>query len=147
VWTVGWGVGALAVVAVVLAFEVGLSMASEVDLPWPTGLLTVAAGIAAAAAVGWLPRLAYDRWRYELAETTLELRRGVSVHTTTAIPYFRVQHIDITRSPVERALGLSQLVVRTAAASTDATLPGIAAEDADTLRDLILARTASGDAL
>ena len=45
------------------------------------------------------------------------------------------------RSRPGRALGLSQLVVRTAAATTDATLPGVAATEAETLRDVILART------
>ncbi|MDQ3147611.1 MAG: PH domain-containing protein [Actinomycetota bacterium] len=63
------------------------------------------------------------------------------IHVDTAIPYSRVQHIDITRSPIERALGLSQLVVRTAAATTDATIPGVAVAEAETLRDVILART------
>lgn len=146
-WTVGWGLGALASVAVVLVVELAFALGGDVDLPWPTGTLSAAVAAVAVVAVWRLPRLAYERWRYELAETTLELRRGLVVHTSTAIPYFRVQHIDITRSPVERALGLSQLVVRTAAATTDATLPGIAATDADALRDLILSRTATGDAV
>jgi membrane protein YdbS with pleckstrin-like domain len=125
------------------AVEVALAVAG--DPPWPPGLPTAAVALAGSVLVWRLPRTAYDRWRYELAETTLELRRGIVVHTETAIPYFRVQHIDITRSPVERLLGLSQLVVRTAAASTDATIPGIAAGEAEALRDVILARTGRDD--
>jgi len=48
---------------------------------------------------------------------------------------------------VERAVGLARLVVHTASAGTDATIPGIAAGDAEGLRRLILARTGHGDAV
>jgi len=144
VWTVGGALGCVVPVAVVLVAELLVGAADR--LPWPRGTATVAVVVIAAAAVATLPRAAYRRWRWELAEETLELRRGLVVRTETAIPYFRVQHIDITRSPVERALGVSQLTVRTAAATTDAVLPGIAAEEAEALRDRILQR-AGDDAL
>jgi membrane protein YdbS with pleckstrin-like domain len=145
VWTVGWALGAAVLTAAVLVGEVLARHAGNLDLPGPTGSFAVALALAATAAVAVLPRLAFRRWRYELAPTTLALRRGVIVHTDTAIPYFRVQHVDITRSPVERALGLSQLVVRTAAATTDAVLPGVAAAEAEALRDQILARAGRDD--
>ncbi len=145
-WRVGSGAVALLVAVVVAAGEVLVRVGGG-RWPLPAGLAAVAVVVVAAPLVWWLPRLAFDRWRYELAETTLELRRGVVVETHTAIPYFRVQHIDITRSPVERALGLAQLVVRTAAASTDATIPGVAVADADELRRVILSRTGSDDAV
>lgn len=146
VWRAGWGALALGVVVLVAGAEAVVRLADG-DLPIPTGVAPVLVALVAAPFVWRLPRLAFDRWRYELADTTLELERGFVVHTHTAIPYFRVQHIDITRSPIERALGLSQLVVRTAAASTDATIPGVAVADADELRRVILARTGRGDAV
>jgi len=141
VWTLGWGAAVLMALALVLAVEVVAGVRADLDLPWPTGALTAALAVPALVAVGVVPRIAYRRWRWSLAERTLELRRGVLIHVDTAIPYSRVQHIDITRSPIERALGLSQLVVRTAAATTDATIPGVAVAEAETLRDVILART------
>ena len=55
--------------------------------------------------------------------------------------------IDIAQGPVERAVGLARLVVHTASAGTDASIPGIAAGDAEGLRRLILARTGHGDAV
>ena len=146
VWRVAAATIALLVVVVVAAGEVVVRVGGG-GWPLPTGLAAVAIAVVAAPLVWWIPRLAFDRWRYELAETTLELRRGVVVETHTAIPYFRVQHIDITRSPVERALGLAQLVVRTAAASTDATIPGVAVAAADELRRVILSRAGSDDAV
>ncbi len=146
-WRLGWGLAALAVTAVALVFEVGIAMVDDVELAWFPGLLTLGCAVAGGTLAWRLPRVGYDAWRYELTATTLELRRGVVVRSHSAIPYFRVQHIDITRSPFERALGLSQLVVRTAAATTDARLPGIAETEAELLRDVILARTGSGDAV
>jgi uncharacterized protein len=146
VWTVqeaaGYGVLALAV----LAADLGARMAG-VDLPGPPGL---AAGLLAAAALPaawWLPRASYRHWRYQVAADALELRHGVVRRVHSAIPYFRVQHIDVTQGPVERAVGLARLVVHTASAGTDATIPGIAAGDAEGLRRLILARAGSGDAV
>ena len=146
-WRLGWGLGAVVLTALTLVVEVSLAMADDVDLWWPPGAPTVAVAVMGGALAWHLPRLGYDAWRYELTTSTLELRRGVVVRRYSAIPYFRVQHIDISRSPFERALGLSQLVVRTAAATTDARLPGIAEDDAELLRDVILARTGSGDAV
>ncbi len=146
VWRVGWGALALVLVSLAAAGEVAARLAGD-DWPIPTGAIAGVVLLVASVVVWRVPQLAFDRWRYELAESTLELHRGVLVETHTAIPYFRVQHIDITRSPVERALGLSQLVVRTAAASTDATIPGVAQADADELRRVILARTGRGDAV
>lgn len=146
-WRLGWGLGALALTVLVLAVEVALTVAGDIDPLWPPGALTVASALIGGALAWHLPRVGYDAWRYELTGSTLELHRGVVVRRHSAIPYFRVQHIDITRSPFERALGLAQLVVRTAAATTDARLPGIAHTEAEFLRDVILARTGSGDAV
>lgn len=146
-WRLGWGLAALAVTTVALVLEVTLVVTATSDPPWPPGALAAATAVVGGVMTWRLPRLAYDAWRYELTESTLELRRGVVVRSHSAIPYFRVQHIDITRSPFERVLGLSQLVVRTAAATTDARLPGIAEREAALLRDVILARTGSGDAV
>lgn len=148
VWRVGWGLVALLVVVATLGAEVlAATVPDAPQPPWPPGAGAAVVAVVAALAVWRLSRSAYDAWRYELTAGTLELRRGVVIRSHTAIPYFRVQHIDITRSPIERALGLSQLVVRTAAATTDARLPGIALADAELLRDVILARTGRGDAV
>ena len=66
-----------------------------------------------------------------MAADALELRHGVVRRIHSAIPYFRVQHIDVAQGPFERAVGLSRLVLHTASAGTDATIPGIAAGDAE----------------
>lgn len=92
--------------------------------------------------VGWLPPARYARWRWQLTPLALELRYGVVVHQYEAVPYFRIQQIDITQGPIDRMLGLATLVVATASASGSATLPGIAADDAPPVRAELLARAA-----
>jgi uncharacterized protein len=146
VWTVqeAAGFGVLAVAA--LAADLAARLAG-VDLPGPQGLAAGLLAIVGGLAAWWLPRASYRHWRYQVAGDALELRHGVVRRVHSAIPYFRVQHIDVAQGPVERAVGLARLVVHTASAGTDATIPGIAAGEAEGLRRLILARAGSGDAV
>jgi uncharacterized protein len=146
VWTVQEAVGFAVFALLVLAVDVGARLAGA-DLPGPPGLAAGLVALAGAVDAWWLPRARYRHWRYQVAEDALELRHGVVRRVHSAIPYFRVQHIDVAQGPVERAVGLARLVVHTASAGTDATIPGIAAADADGLRRLILARAGSGDAV
>jgi membrane protein YdbS with pleckstrin-like domain len=146
VWTVqdAIGYGVLALLA--LAVDLGARLAGA-ELPGPPGLAAGVLAVAGGLAAWWWPRSRYRHWRYQVAEDALELRHGVVRRVHSAIPYFRVQHIDVAQGPVERAVGLSRLVLHTASAGTDATIPGIAAADAEGLRRLILARAGSGDAV
>jgi membrane protein YdbS with pleckstrin-like domain len=146
VWTVQEAIGYEVLAVAALAVDIGARLAGA-DVPGPPGL---AAGLLAVAGglLAWrLPRARYRHWRYQVAEDALELRHGVVRRIHSAIPYFRVQHIDVAQGPVERAVGLARLVVHTASAGTDATIPGIAAGDAEGLRRLILARAGHGDAV
>jgi membrane protein YdbS with pleckstrin-like domain len=76
---------------------------------------------------------------YRLREDDLLFRRGIMFQRQVAVPYGRMQLVDITRGPVARALGLADLKFVTAAASTAVTVPGLPAEEADRLRDELVA--------
>jgi membrane protein YdbS with pleckstrin-like domain len=92
-------------------------------------------------------RAAWRRRAWLLGDTALELRRGVVVARVAWIPYDRIQQIDLERGPIERAAGLSQLVVRTAAATTDGTLHGLAPDDAQRIRSRLLELAGVDDAV
>ncbi|MFD5864634.1 PH domain-containing protein [Agromyces sp. NPDC127015] len=77
--------------------------------------------------------------RYRLRDDDLLFRRGIMFQRQVAVPYGRMQLIDITRGPVARALGLAELKFVTAAAATAVTVPGIPMEEADRLRDELVA--------
>jgi uncharacterized protein len=146
VWTVQIAAVFLVLALVALAVDVGARIAGA-HPPWPPGLATILVALVGGLLAWWYPRADYRYWRYEVAEDALELRHGILRRVHSAIPYFRVQHIDVTQGPVERLVGLSQLVIHTASAGTDATIPGIAAREAEDLRRRILAKAGTGDAV
>jgi len=79
--------------------------------------------------------LLYRTWSYEVREDSLFLDRGVITRVQTVVPYVRVQHIDTSRGPIERAVGLSTLVVYTAGSrGADVTVPGLTPPEADDLQ-------------
>jgi hypothetical protein len=80
--------------------------------------------------------LRYRVWAYEVRTDALYLQRGVLTHTRTLAPYVRIQHVDTSRGPLERGLGLSTLVVYTAGSrGADVSVPGLTPEEATDLQD------------
>lgn len=93
-----------------------------------------------------LPPIRYRRWRYALREGDLWLRRGILHVTVSVIPYRRLQFVDTRQGPLARALGLSELVVHTAAPGTSGTVPGLDQEEAEELRERLAALEPDADA-
>jgi len=83
----------------------------------------------------WLLGRNWRSWRYVLREDDLVISHGVLFHAQTVVPYGRMQLVEVSVGPVLRAFGLARLHLHTAAARTDASLPGIAPADAELLRD------------
>jgi len=77
----------------------------------------------------------YGSWGYAEREDDLLVRRGVMFARLSVVPYGRMQFIDVTAGPLERAFGLATVRLHTAAAATDARIPGLAREEAARLRD------------
>ncbi|WP_241978741.1 MULTISPECIES: PH domain-containing protein [unclassified Cryobacterium] len=75
---------------------------------------------------------------YLLREDDLLFRRGILFQRFVAVPYGRMQLIDITRGPVARWLGLADLKFVTAAATAGVSIPGLAEADAESLRDRLV---------
>jgi membrane protein YdbS with pleckstrin-like domain len=55
-----------------------------------------------------------------------------------AVPYGRMQLVDITQGPLDRAFGVSQLKMVTAAATTGVQIPGLSQQGAEALRDTLI---------
>ncbi|SDK62950.1 PH domain-containing protein [Cryobacterium sp. Sr8] len=75
---------------------------------------------------------------YQLRQDDLLFRRGIMFQRFVAVPYGRMQLVDITRGPVARWLGLADLKLVTAAATTGVAIPGLTEEDAESLRDRLV---------
>ena len=78
-------------------------------------------------------------WGYAERRDDLMVKRGVLIHRQSVIPYGRMQFIDVTAGPVERSLGLATLRMHTAAAASDARIPGLDKANAAKLRDQLAA--------
>jgi uncharacterized protein len=78
-------------------------------------------------------------WGYAERKDDLMVRRGVLIRRQSVIPYGRMQYIDVTAGPLERSLGLATLRMHTAAAASDARIPGLAQATAAALRDQLAA--------
>ena len=76
---------------------------------------------------------------YQLRADDLLFRKGLMFQRFVAVPYGRMQLVDINRGPLDRLLGLSELKFVTAAAATGVVIPGLAAADAEELRDRLVA--------
>jgi membrane protein YdbS with pleckstrin-like domain len=81
----------------------------------------------------------YRAWSYAEREDDLLVRRGVMVRRLSVVPYGRMQFVDVTAGPVDRLFRLATVQLHTAAAATDARIPGLAVEDAFRLRDRLAA--------
>lgn len=75
---------------------------------------------------------------YRLRDDDLLFRRGIMFQRFVAVPYGRMQLIDVTRGPVGRMLRLADLKFVTAAASTGVAIPGLPDEEAERLRDRLV---------
>ena len=116
-----------------------------VDLP---PLVPVAVFVLALALGVGHALLRYRLWRYEVREDSLYLERGVLTEVTTVVPYVRIQHVDASRGPIERAFGLATTVVYTAGSrGADVSIPGLSPERAEDLQTRLkqLAIAAEGE--
>ena len=102
------------------------------------GLPSALVPVVGLLAVIVVPSRRYQRLAYALHPTLLQVVRGWLFHVDTIVPLVRVQHIDVTRGPLDKAFGTSTLVVHTAGTHNSiVVLPGLAPEKAEAIRDEI----------
>ncbi|WP_415077303.1 PH domain-containing protein [Microbacterium sp.] len=123
--------------ALVIVVAVAVAVAAVIAQPWP-----LIAGAAAAAALlvnaAILPRRVRSIG-YLLREDDLVLRRGILFQRMIAVPYGRMQLIDVSHGPLDRAFGIAQLTFVTAAAAGAVKIPGLDQRAAQALRDRLVA--------
>ena len=108
-----------------------------VGLDW-TVWIAIAVGVASLVGIAFEPRRVRSI-QYRLRADDLVFRRGIMFQRQVAVPYGRMQLVDITRGPIARALGLADLKFVTAAAASAVTLPGLPIDEAERLRDELVA--------
>ena len=102
------------------------------------GLPSVLVPLLALGSIAAAPQRIYRHLGYLLTANRLQVVRGWVFHTDTIVPLVRVQHLDVTRGPVEKLFGTATLVVHTAGTHNSiVSLPGLNPERAAEMRDII----------
>jgi membrane protein YdbS with pleckstrin-like domain len=92
--------------------------------------------------VGWLWWLIGRRVRsYGYCERADDLlvTSGILFRRLVVVPYGRMQLVDVVAGPLDRTLGITTVQLHTAAATTDAAIPGLPPAEAAALRDRLAA--------
>lgn len=76
---------------------------------------------------------------FQLRPDELLFRKGRLFRREVAVPYGRMQLIDVRQGPIARGLGLASLKFLTAAVANDVEIPGLPLAEAESLRDELVA--------
>ena len=109
---------------------------------WPVWILAGLVALLMLVRLVFLPR-SLRSWGYAERADDLLVRHGLMYRRLSIVPYGRMQFVDVTAGPVERLFGLATVQLHTAAAASDAKIPGLPPQEAARLRDHL---TALGEA-
>ena len=104
------------------------------DLWWigaPVVLLALVGGVWGLA---WAVRNQRS-WGYAENVDDLLVTRGVMFKRLVAIPYGRMQFVDVEAGPLDRAYGIATVTLHTASSETAADIPGLPSDEATRLRN------------
>jgi membrane protein YdbS with pleckstrin-like domain len=76
-------------------------------------------------------------WGYAEREKDLLVRHGLLTRHLSIVPYARMQFVDVSAGPLERMFNLATVQLHTAAAASDARIPGLPPDEAHRLRDTL----------
>jgi uncharacterized protein len=113
---------------------------------------TIVTGAAATAGAAWTLWRVYrakawvESWGWSERDADLCIRHGLWTRHLSVVPFGRMQLVDISAGPVLRSQGLANVQLVTAAAHTEATIPGLAHADAVALRDRMIQLSDAGGA-
>lgn len=83
---------------------------------------------------------AFRRWGYAETDTDVYLTRGLAWRQLTAVPYGRLQLVNVSSGPIERAFGIASVEMVTSSTAGTIHIPGLAIDDATALRDRLMER-------
>jgi uncharacterized protein len=108
------------------------------DRPWLIIAVTVLT-IAAGAWAWWWSARNQRAWGYAERDDDLYIVHGIMWRRLVAVPYGRMQFVDVRSGPLERAFGIATVKLHTASPSTTAVIPGLERAEAIRLRDRLTA--------
>ena len=137
--TTYWRVILTVLLAIVLALQVALLIFN--GQTWDNQVMSIAVPLSIALVLllfVWSYLLVGRRVAaigYRLEDRELHVSSGLLFQKLVSVPFARMQLVEVTAGPLERALGIARVQLHTASASTNARIPGLSAESAASLRD------------
>jgi len=130
----------------VLLLLIGLPLVVVTALLWPFSDLTPwlpgAVIVVELIVIIWLSWIIGRRVRsFAFTERADDLlvTSGVLIRRLVIVPYGRMQLVDVKAGPIDRLFNIASVQLHTAAATTDAVIPGLEPHVAATLRDRLAA--------
>jgi membrane protein YdbS with pleckstrin-like domain len=111
-----------------------------------TAVSAAVAGIVLAVALAltvwawWLIGRRVRSYGYAERAEDLLVTSGILIRRLTIVPYGRMQLVEVASGPLDRSLGMTTVKLHTASLATQATIPGLLAEESGALRDRLTAR-------
>ncbi len=102
----------------------------------PAWMVALAVVLLVLAGFGWwvIGRNARN-WGYAERDDDLYIKHGALFRELIAVPYGRMQFVDIVAGPFEQMYGIATVRLHTASPRTRARIPGLPATEAARLRD------------
>lgn len=125
----------------VLTVAVALALLAAGAVAWFLDLglgRLAAAGLVLLVLLGWgwwLVGRQARAWAYAERAEDLYVKHGALFRELVAVPYGRMQYVDITAGPLEQLFGIATVHLHTASPRTNARIPGLPADEAARLRD------------
>jgi membrane protein YdbS with pleckstrin-like domain len=125
------------VIGDIIFFAICLTLWLIFDIWW-IWLIFGVGMLASLIQLALLPR-SLRSWGYAERAEDLLVRHGLMFKRLSIVPYGRMQFVDVTAGPMERLFRLATVQLHTAAAATQAKIPGLPPEEAARLRDRLAA--------
>jgi len=110
------------------------------EVPRAAGWSVAGVAVISFAWLWWLIGRRVRSYGYAERDDDLLVRSGILFRRLVIVPYGRMQLVDVTAGPIDRMLGVTTVQLHTAAATTDATIPGLEPMIAAALRDRLARR-------
>lgn len=131
----------LAVTLTYLIVVAGIAALLLIPLvPRAVAIAVAATALAVYIWLWWLVGRRVRSFGYSERGDDLLVTSGIMFRRLVIVPYGRMQLVDVKAGPIDRWLGVTTVQLHTAAATTDAKIPGLVPDIAAALRDRLAQR-------